>query len=457
MSSSSPIDYDALEATADIEEMTENEFNQCTLQSLKNDKLPDLWLSPEWNEHGDYVLEGSTEELGWLGHFVKKSTRLERFGLYGSEVFKECSKQSVDLFLDDLGECNHIKKMNFSYTILEGIIYKLGPAMKNNNIIHLVVERCCLGVPEANFLFNTLRDMISLEELYINCGLGDGHGLNDGGMAGSIPSLATCTGIRKLTLNGLNLSTNSCAALSGVFPRILSDDGLDALIQGLPTSAATLHLGGNEVTLARQLPLLRFKELGLWGNTLCLDGPRVIAASLANPQCHLESLNLVRCNIGNEGAATLAEGLRNNQKLTLMLLDENGITEEGWNAYLPIMCNPASINATHGSNHTLQDLGYRYMVRQDIQTMLDLNSDQNKSRVAATKILQTHRHLDMRPLLDGRLILMPHVVAWLDRFAECRLDLKLSSLYEFARAMPMEVVEELSGMKKGKKRRRSSA
>jgi len=46
--------------------------------------------------------------------------------------------------------------------------------------------------------------------------------------------------------------------------------------------------------------------------------------------------------------------------------------------------------------------------------MLELNSDQDKSYVAATKILQTHRHLDMKPLFDRKLDLLPHVLAWLE-------------------------------------------
>ena len=73
--------------------------------------------------------------------------------------------------------------------------------------------------------------------------------------------------------------------------------------------------------------------------------------------------------------------------------------------------------------------------------MLDLNSDEDKNLVAAKKILRTHRHLDMRPFFDGKLVLLPYVIAWLDCFAKSRLDHKLSSIYEFARAMPMEFVD----------------
>ena len=63
----------------------------------------------------------------------------------------------------------------------------------------------------------------------------------------------------------------------------------------------------------------------------------------------------------------------------------------------------------------------------------------------AKKILQTHHHLDMEPLVDWELDLLPHVVTWRERFAETRLDPKLSSICQFTRAMPMEVVSGVTG------------
>ncbi|EJK48503.1 hypothetical protein THAOC_32691 [Thalassiosira oceanica] len=444
MSSQAVNYYDALATTTSVEDITDNEDNQGALRSLKNDELSSLWLVIQSMvaEHGDYVLGGNTE-LGWLGHFVKKSTRLDAFGISGGDALDNCSGHSVDRFLDDLS---------------------------------------------------------NLEQLYVDCELEDGHGfedLNGDDMAECIPSLATCTGMRKLTLNGLNLSTNGCAALRVAFPRmaalielslcgnsidddcarvltrglseckqlqslnlrsnIISDDGLDVLIQGLPTSVDVLYLAGNEITLTQHLPLLRFKKLRLWGNALCPGGPRVIAESLANPQCRLEFLYLDRCNIGDEGVATLAEGLRNNQRLTLMSLESNNITERGWNEFSSILCDASSINATYNSNHVLRNLGgYGVRIPRYVQTMLRLNEDKEKSRVAANKILQVHRHLDMRPLLGRELDLLPYVVAWLERFAKSRPDLKLSSINEFVRAMPTKVIERMEGKTEGKKRKLNS-
>ncbi|EJK62024.1 hypothetical protein THAOC_17383, partial [Thalassiosira oceanica] len=482
--SSQAVDCNALEApTTSIEDITDNTYNRDILLRLKNDTQSELWLCrPDLSEYyEDYGL-GSSRELDWLGHFAKKSTRLESVGILGYDAFVNCSGQSVDRFLDGLGKCNHIKKMYFAgINDLAEIINKLGSAMKSNNFTHFVVNECHLGVPETTFLFNTFRDMNSLEELCIDCEEGVTN-LNDGAMAVCIPSLAACTGMRSLQLNYLNLRSNSCAALRDVFPQMatirelvltgnsldddctrllaqglsdckqiqslflsenrISDNGLEVLVQSLPTSVDALYLARNDITLARHVQLLIFRVLSIWGNPLCAGGTGVIAASLANPECRLEDLDLSQSNIGDEGTATLAEGMRNNQRLTVMSLENNDITERGWNAFSTILCDASSIDDTYNSNHTLQSLG-DCRIPEDVQMMLHLNKDENKCRVAANKILQSHRHLDMRPLLGRELGLLPYVVAFLENFAKSRPDLKLSSIFDFVRAMPMKVTDRV--------------
>ena len=171
-------------------------------------------------------------------------------------------------------------------------------------------------------------------------------------------------------------------------------------------------------------------------------GPQVIAASWPIWNAVLlkfEILFLYCGNIDDEGVATIAPSLRSNRRLKLMNLTESNITATGWNAFLPVLCDSSSINATHGSNHTLQSLGDD--MPHDIETLL---RRQDKSLVAAKKILQTHPHLDMKTLFDWGLDLLPHA----------RLDLKLSSIFQFVRAMPMEVSNGIAGKKKEAKRRR---
>ena len=262
----------------------------------------------------------SSEELGWLGHFAKKSTRLKWLSMSGSksDIFDNCSEQSVNKFFEDLGKCHHIERMDFSFTNLSEIIHKLEPTTKNNSITHWEMLDCYLGVgvSETNFLFNAFREMKSLKELSISYEYGTVPELaifDDIVMAGCIPSLASCTDMQEMKLQWLGLSTHSCAALTAIFPRMASlnklnlcgnligddcvevlvrglaecthlqelrldrnligDNGLDMLIQGLPASVVDLVLDKNEIALARGLPLLRFEKLSLTGNPLSPGGP----------------------------------------------------------------------------------------------------------------------------------------------------------------------------------------
>lgn len=494
-------DYDALVETTSIEDMTEDEMNYGILWSLMFDHtfddadLPRLRLCSDGRltrRRGDFI-PWSSKELGWLGYFVKESVSIKEFGVVGRDIFENCSEESVNIFFhENLGKCNHLKTIRFRETDLSDVIFKLGPVTKNSSITHWTVSICTLGVLEAKHLFNTFREMKILEELYISlsgsngkCVNGVNSDLDDDIMAGCIPSLATCAGMQTLELNDLNISTNSCAALSAIFPRMaalkkltlcrnaiddncvkdlvrglveckhlhslelndnnISDNGLDSLVQGLPANVDKLNVEWNDIALARQLSLMRLRVLDLSACTFSPDGPQVIAASLANPECLLEEVYLYETNIGDKGATILAESLHINQRLLMMNVAECNITKTGWNEFLPILCDTTSISATHGSNHTLQCLG-EYRVPANVQNILVLNKEQDKSRVAAKKILQTHRHLNMKPLFDWELYLMPHAVGWLERFAEARPDLKMSTIFEFMRAMPMYVVGGVVGI-----------
>ena len=56
---------------------------------------------------------GRSAELGWLGHFAKKSARLEEFHISG-HAFENCSKQSVNEFMEDIVEDAVISKGSIS-------------------------------------------------------------------------------------------------------------------------------------------------------------------------------------------------------------------------------------------------------------------------------------------------------------------------------------------------------
>ena len=196
MSSSRETYYDALEATTNIEDMTGDEGNQDILRSLRDDRLSSLIICQGeylYGLEGEYILSQS-KDLGWLGHFAKKSSRLEEFCIRGSDAFGNCSEQSVNKFLEDIGRCGHIKRLDFSHrNDLNGIMHKLEPAIKNNNITHWSTDGCYMGESEANRIFNAFHgEMKGMEELSIAFKYEDERDLNDGVMADCIPSLAAC-------------------------------------------------------------------------------------------------------------------------------------------------------------------------------------------------------------------------------------------------------------------------
>ena len=510
------IDYDALAATTSIEDMNDDcEPSQETLRSLKSGRLLELQICNQPMGVGEYGVF-SDMELGWLGYFVKKNTSLVTFGIHGFNALKRCSEQAVDEFFNDLGRSSaRIEFVYFSFTnVLPGLIHKLGPVMKNNDITRWSFSNCPLGNPEVTSLFGLISDMEKPNGLHIvtmnnhqpNYTDNNYH-LDDEVVSECIPSLASKASMQALTLRGLQMGGNSSNALSTVFRQmadliqldlgqnaidddsveilvrglagcihlrdlrlndnLIGDDGFDVLIQGLPASVDALTLARNEFGLDRDLSLLRFKMLDLSDNYVTPSGIMVVAASLANPECCLKGLEMTDLAIGDEGepvgdeeVAIMARALQKNRTLIQLVMSkpwiDDDITESGWGAFSSVLCDDSSINATHSSNHTLRSLG-EIDLPEDVRSLLDLNkSDGDKSRVAAKKILRAHRHLDMGPLLSRELDLLPYVVAWLERFAESRHDLKLSSFYEFVRTMPMKVVDRMAGKTKGKKRKLSS-
>ena len=153
------LDYDALEATTSIEDITEDELNRDTLRSLRDDDGDTSRLrlcSEEYaDEPGEYHPghPGGSEELGWLGHYAKKSTHLEEFEIGpGDGIFRNCSEQSVIRFFQDIGRNDCIQSLIFTCTELFGVIYKLIPAMNENNITRFYLDSCYLGALGRGFL-----------------------------------------------------------------------------------------------------------------------------------------------------------------------------------------------------------------------------------------------------------------------------------------------------------------
>ena len=83
----------------------------------------------------------------------------------------------------------------------------------------------------------------------------------------------------------------------------------------------------------------------------------------------------------------------------------------------------------------------------DINSLLDLNSSEDKRDVAIKKILKHHQHFDVQPFFEWDLKILPTAINWFDRARSIETNdstgigkQKLSVIYQFIRAMP-EVFE----------------
>ena len=186
-----------------------------------------------------------------------------------------------------------------------------------------------------------------------------------------------------------------------------------------------------------------------------------------------------------------ARAISNNRKLRVLNLRRNSISESGWMTFFSSLCDTSTVNNTFLSNHTLEQL---IVVRRNVDMMinerlpwilqfcLDLNqSFVDKKKVAIMKILSFHLIISMNPLFEWELKMLPIAVRWFDIARSCPAQFtfsqnvteniqrqlqmiaytelrKLSAVYEFVRAMPIECVDGYLGKntkKKEEKRARS--
>ena len=139
-----------------------------------------------------------------------------------------------------------------------------------------------------------------------------------------------------------------------------------------------------------------------------------------------------------------------------------------------LLCNTSSINKIYSSNHTFEQLGLSsHGVGYQLDSLLRLNKGTNKSHVAIKKILKYHPNIDMEPLFEWNmeeegersLLALPFVIAWFERANEAITDdqeagshriseRKLSSIYQFAKAMPLMFIPPAHTKEKNVKKRK---
>ena len=247
-------------------------------------------------------------------------------------------------------------------------------------------------------------------------------------------------------------------------------------------SKSTIDLYRCGVTDEQLLPMIdavrghrQLEELTLTLNSIGNVGCEALVASLEEPNCNIQYLNLEAndINLTHEGTISIANGLANNTKLQTLILGNNptdrnaelnvdpSIVED---IFIQLICDTSSISSTFSSNHTLavlslplvqvQQLTENFFKDTKLTSLRKLNKGVNKGHVAIKKILQYHPLINMEPLFEfvsseddeRNLKALPYVIAWFDKAKvvvaeevdEYHIDQrKISAIFEFVRAMPL--------------------
>ena len=272
------------------------------------------------------------------------------------------------------------------------------------------------------------------------------NNLSDDGLVDIITSLSMHRHLSKLDLDGNMLRKNGCLAMATLLKcsvtelrqldlasNELDDESIHALVPGLNSCSHlhTLRLSRNELITSK--------------------GWQHLATVLEAPNSNINGLVLAGNNVDDEAAVEIARSLVNNIKLVTLNLNSNQINAKGWKAFSKLLCDTSSINATFLSNHTLTCVNSSADsdTRASLQQLFVLNDRENKKQIAMIKILQHHDDFDMMPFFEWEFKVLPLMIDWFERASEIpRVSFsqhisqgKLSSIYQFVRAMPVLYVE----------------
>ena len=279
-----------------------------------------------------------------------------------------------------------------------------------------------------------------------------GNAINDEGLQ------ALAVGLRKLcTLERLDLSSNAIGC-----------EGLRALVATDISSLRSLDLSSNAINdealgvfVEGIENFVNLERLNLLHNNLITSsGLAVFAPIFHRKSCSLKEIDLHPTNIDDSEAKAFAEGLVGNGSLERLLFGYTNLTAVGWSAFSTLLCDTSSVNNTYLSNHSLKEIGSRYLVSNRVrdrfpssfERYLKLNR-QNEYDVPICKILMSHSDLDMTPFLQWKLKILPFVLAWFERAQSCCAYLEesiasfkrreLSAMYQFIHGLPLLVASSV--------------
>jgi Ran GTPase-activating protein (RanGAP) involved in mRNA processing and transport len=485
-------DYNYYEANAGVvrmEDITSSPYSAMILKLLRDDKRE--YIS---------IMNEKDFDLGWLGYFIGKSKHLRSLSIHDLPK-SEGGGQQTHAFLGGIARNQSIRFIavhDISDDMFEAVARVLSRLSQLEDLglsgdlsSDFFGRNGCstLGALLETGFFNLKKLWIcgsninddgvaafanglasigsSLKELDLQ-----NNAIGNGGLSALVAALATCTSLETLDLSGndLSLAATGLRSLSDWLQRApttttlnhlrlvvcaINDEGLQALAQGAANHCATLDLSENYRITA--------------------SGLQCLSTSLQSESCRVETLDLQRMSIGDDGAKVLALGLIGNTSLRSLHLDKNEdggitITPAGWSAFSTALCDTSSVNNIYLSNHTLRELDdildehedWDWDRPDDIDLYLQLNKE-HPQHAAKCKILMNHPYLDMMPFFQWKLKFLPLAVDWFERARPCmtlsiydnnsgrRRILEesdeafqsrvLTAVYQFVRGMPMEVMK----------------
>ena len=246
----------------------------------------------------------------------------------------------------------------------------------------------------------------------------DSLDLRNNAISSGVRSLGGMSSLRMLELKGNNIGDN--------------DEAMEALVEAMESLCNLEYLELTKVTSS---------------------GLSILSPIFQHEKSCLRKLHLWRTKIDDSGAVALANGLKGNKSLTEVCFDHRSLTDVGWSAFERLLCDTSSVSNTYYSNRTLEEIGYSYYrLPPSIKALLELNKQKDEGvnvNVPISKILMSHSDIDMTPLLQYKLKLLPFVFTWFERARSSRLSQsrialegrKLSALYQFVSGASYSVVE----------------
>lgn len=459
--------YDARVADVNLEEITSSMHNANILRALRDDNYRDeigLYSSEEGieDEDADFVLRDG-DDLGWVGYFIGKSKYLETLAIISLPEAEE--RERIDELMEGVTRNKSITQLLIGPGLGDAGYQELGRLFRENrNLSTLAFLLFDIGRQQAQSIASLPRQM-QRNQIKKICFMH--NNISEEGLEEICQFLRSQPQIELLDLQGSNIGRNGCVEFGSMLnswhaPNLeelqlddsaIDDRGLQALVQGMAncSNLEIVKLSGND--------------------SITAAGLRSLSILFKRENCPLRELWLQRMNIGDDGAATLAEGLLGNKSLQKLYFDRDssGITQVGWSAFSKLLCDTSSINNTYLSNHTLKWIGASEFggvsigmsIPVEVGMNLCVNATSDKRDVAALKILRYHREYDVEHFFQWKLMFLPLVVTWFER-ARPLLDrltavliasgdylsliikmnkVKLTSVYKFVRGMPMLVVD----------------